>query len=143
MKLDPVIAGQVLQLDGLTSEKGRMANGTCVMITSNYASNTDLWTEKLKKLVSEKAPRSELKEMIFKLQSSTLQDKQVRCMCKEVDENNKLVKGGFKGRVKPSNLVDCADSLVSFIPEEGDYSGDGFSVWLRIPEKTYHALKSL
>ena len=146
VKLDPVVAGQVLQLDGLTSEKGRMANGTRVMITSNYASNTDLWTKKLKKLVSEEAPRSESKEMnkiIRKLQSSTLQDKQVRCMCKEVDENNKLVKGGFKGRVKPSNLIDCADSLVSFIPEEGDYSGDGFSVWLRISEKTYHALKSL
>ena len=143
VKLDPVIAGQVLQLDGLTSEKGRRANGTRVMITSNCASNTDLWTEKLKKLVSEKALRSELHEIILKLESSTLQDKQVRCMCKEVDENNKLVKGGFKGRVKPSNLVDCVDSLVSFIPEEGDYSGDGFSVWLRISEATYHALKSL
>ena len=30
-----------------------------------------------------------------------------------------------------------------FLPEKGDYSGDGFSVWLRIPEKAYHALKSL
>ena len=143
VKLDPVVAGQVLQLDGLTSEKGLRANGTRVMISSNIASNTDLWTEKLKKLVSKKASSDEMNKIIQKLQDSTPQDKQVRCMCKEVDENNNLVKDGFKGRVKPSNLVDCADSLTSFIPEEGHFSGDGFSVWLRISEDTYHALKSL